>query len=473
MKIGPFEIKFSKKQVPVQEVKNVDIDVSTPRGNYFFNLTDSDLARFMNAVWGQYSDSSLINIYHTMPEVFAPVHHIAFRVAQAKWQVRKTSNDEVVYDNKDLNRLLTAPNPLQNFQELIYEMVALKKVTGKNYLYLNIPSTLSFNYKNVATMVNLPADTVYIRPQSQYKILSATTISDLIQSYDVSIGSQTVAITPDKVIYTKHASLYANDLKLIGKSPLLSAQKAICNLLAVYEARNVIYTKRGALGFIVSRKQDADGMKALTAKEREQLLEDYGKTYGMTGTKSPVAITSLPIEYINVAMSIKDLEPFAETEMAAAAIFAVLNVPRTLMPRKEGATYENANQDEKTLYSNVVMPEAASIAISLTNSLRLRENGLYLFPSFEDVDVLQENKKEKSEVDWKNNETCRVRFLMGIITLNDWRVACGYEKVSNGLYDKLIYDMDDTQLQLVSTIINLSKNSSNDSGSKADSQKEG
>ncbi len=457
--------------LPVFARKNVDVDLSTPHGNYFFNLSNNELGRFMNAVWGQYSDSSLINIYHTMPEVFAPVHHIAFRVAQAKWQVRKISNDEVVYDNKNLNRLLSEPNPLQNFQELIYEWVALKKVTGKNYLYMNIPGTLSFNYKNVSTMLNLPADTVYIRPQAQFKILTATSISDLIQSYDVSMGSQTVAISPDKVIYTKHASLYANDLKLHGKSPLLSAQKAICNLLAVYEARNVIYTKRGALGFIVSRKQDADGMKALTTKEREQLLDDYGKTYGLTGNRSPVAITNLPIDYINVAMSIKDLDPFAETEVDAAAIFAVLNVPRTLMPRKEGATYENANQDEKTLYSNVVIPEAASIAMSLNNHLRLSESGLYLFPSFEDVDVLQENKKEKSDVDWKNNETCRVRFLMGIITLNDWRVVCGYEKVTNAIYDRLVFDMDEAQLQLVSTIINLSKKGSNDSNSQTDTQK--
>ena len=45
------------------------------------------------------------------------------------------------------------------------------------------------------------------------------------------------------------------------------------NLIAVYEARNVIYVKRGGLGFIVSKKTDATGSIALTDDEKEQLLK--------------------------------------------------------------------------------------------------------------------------------------------------------------------------------------------------------
>ena len=174
--------------------KAYDLDVSTPRGNLFFNLTDNELGKFMNAVWGQYSDSSLINLYHTMAEIYAPVYQRASRVAQGLWQVKKLENDEVVYDSKDLNRLMESPNPLQNFQELIYEWVAMKCVTGKNYLYSNVPDTMTFRYQNIAALWNLPADIVTIRTNSRIKLLSATQLSDLVEAFDVSVGNSSVKL---------------------------------------------------------------------------------------------------------------------------------------------------------------------------------------------------------------------------------------------------------------------------------------
>ena len=52
-------------------------------------------------------------------------------------------------------------------------------------------------------------------------------------------------------------------LKFMGRSRLDSQKYTVSNIIAVYEARNAIYVKRGALGLIVNQKKDADGTVAM------------------------------------------------------------------------------------------------------------------------------------------------------------------------------------------------------------------
>ncbi len=428
-------------------------------GLNLYNTQMPDLA----AVWGQYTDSNLAVLYHELPEIYIPVHIVASRLAGGVYQVKKKGTDEVVDDNKYMNKLLSTPNPLQNWSELVYQLCAYEMVCGKSFLYGNVSDVFNLNYRTVATLVNLQADIVYIQTDPFIKYLSATTIQELIKAFIVPEGMNgLVSITPDKVMYTKYQSLYAYDMNIRGRSPLLSAQKAVSNLCAVYEARNVIYTKRGALGFLVSRKSDASGMQALTKSEKEEAMKEYNKSYGLTGhgkdrMKSPVGMLTVPVDYIKVGASIQDMQPFEETAADTAAIFAIYGIPRDLMPGAKGSTFENQNHADKTVYDNVVIPRAKSLCNSLTSWLGLDEVGLYLDVSFAHVHVLQENLKEKASVDWRNNETSRVRFTNGIITLNDWRKTCGLDAVVNGFYDKLLYEMSQEELAQVEKILSIAQ----------------
>lgn len=57
------------------------------------------------------------------------------------------------------------------------------------------------------------------------------------------------------------------------KTNLLSQRSPISNLLAVYEARGVIYAKKGALGAIVS-KTDAASSVPLTPKGKGRITKE-------------------------------------------------------------------------------------------------------------------------------------------------------------------------------------------------------
>ncbi len=408
--------------------------------------------------WNEYTSAKLIALYHSVAEVYIPIHLIAGGVAQGVYTLRKKEDKSVIEENKYMKALFSRPNPLQNWAQFIYQKEVFELLTGESFVYANVPDVYkSGNYRNISTLINLPSDEVQIITDFNVKILSATTLTDIIKEYTVTNGNNgPVKIATDRVMYNKEASLKAVDMNIRGCSRLMSSKKNIDNLNAVMSARNVIFENRGALVIISSAKSDATGGTPLRDKEKKALAEDFD-TYGVVKGKKPFVITNVPITATNIGATIKDMEPFRETLANAEVLFGLYDVPTELMPRSEGATFENQAAAEKRLYNNVIIPRAKSLCQSLTNFLKLEEVGMYIDVSFDHIPVLQENLKEKSEVDWKNNETYRVAFLHGRVTLNDWRAAFKMQPVTkNKLYDKLVYDMDENEIAQVEKIVKLS-----------------
>ena len=82
--------------------------------NYeYSDSTPARLARTIDALlYGPYNRQNFINLFYALPEIFAPVHEIASRVADANFQLRAINSDKVIENDKDFNRLFTEPNPL-------------------------------------------------------------------------------------------------------------------------------------------------------------------------------------------------------------------------------------------------------------------------------------------------------------------------------------------------------------------------
>jgi hypothetical protein len=430
-----------------------------------WNLNSTEFERFWKALQGEYTDTNLVELFHSIPEIYAPIHEIASRVSDAIFELKMFKNDQVVYDDADFNRLFSTPNVLMSFKKFIYQAVCYELVTGKQYFYFNVPDTLSFDYKNVAAWWNLPAHRTTIRRPSSLRLFSATEQKDVISDYVVE--GMVNPIKPDKVLAMHQINLgweLGNLHFLTGKSPLLSATKAIVNLIAVYEARNIIYVKRGALGIVVSKKGDGTGLISLTSKEKEALIKEFDGKYGITSNsqgkkKSPIAISDAPIDFIRVAMSIQELQPFDETLADACAIYAALRVPPHLIPSKDRSTFNNQKGDMKGFYQDVIIPIAKQYAEAFTNFFKLTNVRRYIDVNFSHIDILQEDKKDKALVDKTNGETYFQRFSCGVCTLNDWRVATGLEKINEPIYEKLLFQMDDTELAKVSAVLKLKSTS--------------
>lgn len=428
----------------------------------------------MDLLRGSYTNTNLINLFGSVPEIYSPINEIASRAQTARYIVKDIKTDEPIYTNEWMNRILERPNPFQNFGELMYEALCYEIVTGEEYMLFNQPRSVKrVDYKNVSSIYNLPSNLVtpYTGEYGEkVKLWSATTVKDVIKRFILEKGTENEQeFDTEKVMYRRMTNLDWKGRKIDGRSPLLSAEKAIKNLIAVYEARGIIYLRRGSLGMWVSRKKDDSGMVALTSREKKNAAEDMSKDFGIVGKdKMPFGITGSPIDFVKSSMTISELQPFEETYADAAAIYGVLRVPFELAPKRDKVTIGSQQTAERTLYHNVVIPIVRSYCQSLTTQLNLKEAGLYLDADFTQVDILQENKKDKATVDNINTKTMYRQFLAGVKTLNQWLAYNDDEQSTNPLYDKLIYDMTPAELAKVTEICTLVDGAAADSRDRAD-----
>lgn len=433
-----------------------------------------DEARFRELLGGYYADNNFIELFYCLPEIAAPIHEIATRVADATWQLCKTSNDEVDYGNAKFNQLFSNPNPLLSFRDFIYQAVCYEYLTGKQFFYANIPTPLPFEFENVVNWFNLPAQKVTIEKDRYADIYSSTKLSDFITGYSVPNGNGTRReFKVDNVLpFIRLSLIDANDI-CKAASPLLGADKAISNLIPVYEARGVIYVKRGALGVWVSKKGDSAGLVSLTKSEKKEAADEMNNSYGLRRDKNTVAITSAPMEFVRTALSISELQPFDETLADAVAIYKTLSVPRHLVPSKDNSTFANAEQDMKDFYTGVIIPKAQQYAQSFTNFFQLdaapdKRLQRYIKPDYSHVSCLQADRKQEADVNKTKGATYLERFLNGVCTLNDWIIATGEKKSTNLLYDKKTVEMTTEELAIVKAAINLKSNASTQNTSPQD-----
>lgn len=416
---------------------------------------------------GPNSRQNFINLFYCLPEIFAPVHEIASRVADAVWELRRTRDDQVMTDDINFNRLFTSPNPLMSHKQLTYQAVCYELLTGQNLEYFNIPGAMPVNYENIVTWTNIPTQRCTVKKKTGVDPYSATDISDFVEYYETTNGRR---FDPAKVLnITNHDLISGNSIDGFV-SPLIGAKLAIRNLLPVYEARGVIFIKRGALGFVTSKKSDESGLISLTPKEKDEAQQEFQSSYGLTGNKQLINVTSAPVEFVRTAMSIKELQPFDETLIDALAIYGVLRVPRHLCPTKEQSTFANADADMKSFYGDTIIPTANKYADKWTTAFKIPNR--YIYPNFSKVAILQEDQKEKAGVDQINGNVFLQRFTSGVCTLNDWIVSTGEEAVTgNDLYTKRIFEMNEEQQTQVIKIINLKAQSSGTPASRETTEK--
>lgn len=414
-------------------------------------------------LYGDYGRQNFIQLFYALPEIFAPINEIASRVADATWQLKKSWNDEVDYSDADFNRLFSNPNPLMSFKQFVYQAVCYEYLTGANIEYFNRPSTLPNEYKNFLSWYNLPSDKVKIKVNQQADIYSATKISDLITGYEV--GNRKFDV--DNVLPFMNTDMLASQDVSKFRSPLCGARLAIKNLIPVYEARGVIYIKRGALGFLVSKKSDESGLVSLTKKEKEEAQENFQHTYGLNADKHQVGVTAAPVEFVKTSMSIQELQPFDETLADAVAIYATLKVPRHLVPSKDNSTFSNADADMKSFYANVIIPCANRYAQAWTTKFNFDRR--YIWADFSMIPELQENRKEKAATDKTMGAVWLERWQNGVCTLNDWCVSAELPKGSGSIYEKKIFDLTPEELELAKNVLNLKANvktTTGDTGTK-------
>lgn len=420
MEYGKRHLDVPDAYTPVDGPMSYTFDPSTGFASYFEQI-----------ISGLNGAQNLLTLSECVPEIFAPIHEIASRVADAVWELKRFSTDNPIYSDNKFNDLFSSPNPTQSMKELIYESIFYELLIGRQYFYINSPritEKLGAFYQNIAAWFNLPAQDVSVRYKKDFNLYTATTMDDIVDKYELN----GIKYDADRVLPVQGLNLRNKQNPLDGKPALRSAHKAISNLIAVYEARGVIYIKRGMLGLIVSKKTDASGTIALTPTEKKNVRDEFNRDYGLTKNRDLVGISNVSLDYLNMAMSIKDLEPFRETLADAVAIYAVLGVPRHLVPSEGNSTFANADADLKKFYTSIVIPMAKKYAEKFTKFFRFDLDGKYVDVSYEHVELLQADKKLAADVLSTTVGTYMKLWDANMITQNEFLIGIGREKIEGG-----------------------------------------
>lgn len=408
------------------------------------------------------ANANFITLFNTVPEVAWPVNYIASRAAGAKYVLKKFKDDTVVWNNDTINRLLVKPNAFESWYRTLWKHFAYKLVTGNSFIKAAMSDAFAGAktlYKWCDRYVTLEEPYVKIEYKRQMgDIYGVSDVEDVVQCYYHNYGQLVRPIAPQCMFHDVDDTFgfYQGD-PLRAKSRLMAVLKAISNLIAVYEARNVIYVKRGGLGWLVSEMSDEMGSRALSSAEKKQILEEADKMYGFGVGKYPYGISDVKMNFVRTNLSIADLQPFDETLADAVIIAGIYGIPPVLIPRKDQSTYANQANAEKAVYSSVIIPLVQRFCQEFTHFLGLDQDGLYLDADFSDVDCLQTGKKEEQEVNRLISDRCKIEFESALITLNDWRAQQGYERVEDPLYDKLVSDMTPEEIERVKLFTNKPK----------------
>ncbi len=404
---------------------------------------------------------SYIEMYKAIPEVFFPIEFLASRVAGAKFILKKEQDDTVVWRNKSVNGMLSQPNCVFSWEEFVHDHFVWKLATGTSFI--RAVTSLDVDYRSVLAYWVLPSDRVEVEhPNTKMPLFGAADINDLISVIRVNGAYGTmIDIDPKQVMIDRDGLVDLSGQNYMkSHSRLESQRKAISNLLSVYDARGIIYEKRGGLGYIVSRKTGDFGTDALTEEEKRSLIEQNVERYGLRADQFPYGISDVPVDFIRTNLSIAELQPFEETLQDAISIAGAYGIPAVLVPRKDQSTFSNQSTAEKAVYTSVIIPMAKKFARAFGAFIGLEDNGLYLDCDFSDVDCLQDGLKDAETVKKMVNDRCTAQFDRGLITLNDWRAQIGEAEIddkTNPLFSKLKFDMTDEELAQINRIINPTK----------------
>lgn len=464
-----------KSDVPAAAAKETTADIAV-RENVPPGVTAWRYSQILEAFEGlthpKVVGSNFMELFRSIPEVAWPIDYIARRISEAHYDLKRIKDDSLVWCNRqNVDSFPKSPNPVTTWKELLYQHFVYKLVTGNAFFRASMPDTFTedaIKCQFCDFYWELPSDKTKVVPNNQgfgVPLFGLASRDDMIRGYKLNVEPYQQFLIPAHQIWHDRDGMpeyLSSESFLKARSRLESLRKPISNLIAVYEARNVIYVKRGAVGFIVSRKEDSTGTVALDPDEKKELLENFNKRYGLGEGQSPYVVTDVPVDFVQTSMSITDLQPFEETLADAIVIAGRYGIPAVLVPRKDQATFSNQDAAEKSVYDSVIMPMAKRFCDDLTSFLGLDKKGYYLSADFGDVACLQTGRKDAEEVRTKEYDRAYRQFESGLITLDDIRGIMHLDALADRipLFGKLKYEMTPEELE---TVNNISKSNTNTS----------
>ena len=139
--------------------------------------------------------SNYLELFKSVPEVFWPIDYIASRISGAHFELKRANDDSIVWTNKPINALLSKPNCIMGWRELIYQHHIYKLCTGNAFFRAVLPDTVTDSDTRIwrwcSNYWSLPADKIRIQPTnmgSSIPLFGIASREDIISYYRLEMA---------------------------------------------------------------------------------------------------------------------------------------------------------------------------------------------------------------------------------------------------------------------------------------------
>jgi len=395
--------------------KSIGMDVSAFNVNYEYEKQEDYLAAetaFQSSNWVHRCTNTIAHTLGSLPVKL----------------VRDTGDGIEEIQGHYILDILQAPSRLKGYAEFWEDVFGYYVLTGNQYTYIQYG-----NARVPSELICLRSSRMKVRGDEKYGI--GGYIEDFGNGkrnvYDIRYNNTTgqPIIQPgnpydgSKIIHLKSFNP-VNDF--YGMSRITPNTMNINTDLAARKYIKAILKNGGVIGAVF----EAEGKQPPEAEER-RMRESLEKMFKGAENAGKMAIAWGGAKYKPMGQTPRAMDHAQLTDRMREEIAAGFEIPPSIVGLYQYANYANAEVQSKDFWIYTGIPMLGIIDEGFNRGLIQRhfpkewEQGYYLLHDVSGVEVLQEDKAQRSTI-------IAQQWTSGIVTRNEARVKLGYEKVPDG-----------------------------------------
>lgn len=405
----------------------IGADLGT-RGGEFWNFNGPGGFDFKFTYTGHHSS---LTAFKKCP----PLNAVIMKKAQAyvngkTWIVNKKGKGKEKEATNPLadkiRALLKKPNFLQSQKEFEAQLYIYTQLFGFSICLPIKP--VGMDNTEATRLWNLPPSMLDIE-ETKKSWLLAKENKDLIKSIVINFGNEKTTI-PVSDIYIFKDFTPSLDSPVFPESRVCPLEMPINNIIGAYESRNVLINYRGALGIISSDAKDSSGFIPIKEGEKLDLQNDF-RRYGLTRQQWQFIITSAAVKWTQMGVATKDLMLFEEIDDDMQRICDGYNYPYRLFSSEKTNSLGGSDLREwkKELYEGAIIPEGETIMEQWDNFFELEKYNMRMEKDYSHVPCLQADKVQKATASLLQNQSNKIQYEAGLITLNEWLISMDQDPI--------------------------------------------
>lgn len=422
----------------------------------FYSLTDPRLAQLTRnfgymqgfgsatATWlSMNTPADFLAAWNRCPPLAAIICNIAQADINGRTAFFRAGTDKEIKPDgynktvKDLAALFNRPNPLQTWRQFRAQQKCYVRIFG----ICPVLKVKAVGFDTPKMMWNIPPQLVKI--ETTGKLFYQSEQGNIIKRITVTLNGVEKELPVEDVFFLRDQTVSLNS-EFLPDSRLKVLTTPISNIVAAYEASNVLITKRGALGIFSNTGKDTVGTMPVDASEKEALQQDLNG-YGLSGDLKQFIVTSASLSWQQIALNAKDLMLIETVKNATESVCDVMGYKFELLANEKGTTFENQKTALASLYQDTIIPEAAADAEVYNDALGISAAGFEVNFLYDHVEVLQQSEKEKAEGREATNKAALIEWNAGKLTLNEWQEMVGGKAITGDQFNLYKPEYDNWQ----------------------------